>query len=159
MVASKQQPTRFNPTIFNVPSTYILRPSTRTVTADLLRRRAEHNDGQLATLEELTLHQFDIERIAPVLQMDIAWMLTAIITGRLPAAWAPWALFRGAAAVAFTYNFSADAASIADCPLAAARLVADAVVAFDSTTLVAAADGNSGSEQPRLVLVLLDGDG
>ncbi|KAJ3035374.1 Protein tilB [Rhizophlyctis rosea] len=30
---------------------------------DLLRKRAEHNDGDLSTLREITLHQFDIERI------------------------------------------------------------------------------------------------
>ncbi|KAL2916933.1 hypothetical protein HK105_203365 [Polyrhizophydium stewartii] len=29
----------------------------------LLRKRAEHNDGDLSTLREVTLHQFDIERI------------------------------------------------------------------------------------------------
>ncbi|XP_042222766.1 dynein axonemal assembly factor 11-like [Homarus americanus] len=33
------------------------------VTADLVRRRAEHNDGELATLEELSLHQQDIHKI------------------------------------------------------------------------------------------------
>ncbi|KAL7752460.1 hypothetical protein RI367_001994 [Sorochytrium milnesiophthora] len=33
------------------------------ITLDLLRRRAEHNDGELSTLEEITLHQFDIEKI------------------------------------------------------------------------------------------------
>ncbi|KAJ3057130.1 Protein tilB [Rhizophlyctis rosea] len=30
---------------------------------DLLRKRAEHNDGDLSTLREITLHQFDIEKI------------------------------------------------------------------------------------------------
>ncbi|KAJ3113698.1 Protein tilB [Phlyctochytrium bullatum] len=29
----------------------------------LIRRRAEHNDGELSTLKEVTLHQFDIEKI------------------------------------------------------------------------------------------------
>ncbi|KAI8926626.1 hypothetical protein BC831DRAFT_455977 [Entophlyctis helioformis] len=29
----------------------------------LLRRRAEHNDGELSSLKEVTLHQFDIEKI------------------------------------------------------------------------------------------------
>lgn len=29
----------------------------------LLRRRADHNDGIVSTLREVTLHQFDIERI------------------------------------------------------------------------------------------------
>lgn len=33
------------------------------ISLDLLRRRAEHNEGVLETLEEITLHQFDIERI------------------------------------------------------------------------------------------------
>ncbi|KAJ1558548.1 hypothetical protein HK405_013433, partial [Cladochytrium tenue] len=30
---------------------------------ELLRRRAEHNEGELSSLREVTLHQFDIERI------------------------------------------------------------------------------------------------
>ncbi|KAJ3290494.1 Protein tilB [Borealophlyctis nickersoniae] len=30
---------------------------------DLLHKRAEHNDGELSTLKEVTLHQFDIEKI------------------------------------------------------------------------------------------------
>ncbi|EIE23977.1 outer arm dynein light chain 1 [Coccomyxa subellipsoidea C-169] len=33
------------------------------ITVELLRKRAEHNDGLLATLEEITLHQQNIERI------------------------------------------------------------------------------------------------
>lgn len=33
------------------------------VDKDLLRKRAEHNDGELSSLEEITLHQFDIEKI------------------------------------------------------------------------------------------------
>ncbi|KAI9220830.1 hypothetical protein BC828DRAFT_415354 [Blastocladiella britannica] len=33
------------------------------ITRELLLRRAEHNDGDLATLREITLHQFDLERI------------------------------------------------------------------------------------------------
>lgn len=33
------------------------------ITIDLLRRRAEHNEKNLRTLEEITLHQFDIEKI------------------------------------------------------------------------------------------------
>ncbi|XP_050725991.1 dynein axonemal assembly factor 11-like isoform X2 [Eriocheir sinensis] len=33
------------------------------ITLDLVRKRAEHNDGELSTLEELSLHQQDIERI------------------------------------------------------------------------------------------------
>lgn len=34
-----------------------------TVTKELLVKRAEHNDGDLSTLEEITLHQYDIEKI------------------------------------------------------------------------------------------------
>ncbi|KAI9144945.1 hypothetical protein BKA69DRAFT_1025371 [Paraphysoderma sedebokerense] len=34
-----------------------------TVTEQLLRKRAEHNDGELSSLQEITLHQFDIEKI------------------------------------------------------------------------------------------------
>ncbi|XP_029971908.1 dynein axonemal assembly factor 11 [Salarias fasciatus] len=33
------------------------------VTEDMVRRRAEHNEGQIFSLEELSLHQQDIERI------------------------------------------------------------------------------------------------
>lgn len=33
------------------------------VTLDLLRRRAEHNDGVLHTLEEVALHQCELERV------------------------------------------------------------------------------------------------
>ena len=33
------------------------------VTPDLVRRRAEHNEGEIFSLEELSLHQLDIERI------------------------------------------------------------------------------------------------
>jgi protein TilB len=33
------------------------------ITAELLRRRAEHNLGELSNLEEVTLHQFEIEKI------------------------------------------------------------------------------------------------
>lgn len=33
------------------------------ITEELLRKRAEHNDGILSSLKEITLHQFDIEKI------------------------------------------------------------------------------------------------
>ncbi|XP_045110127.1 dynein axonemal assembly factor 11-like isoform X2 [Portunus trituberculatus] len=33
------------------------------ITLDLVRKRAEHNEGQVSTLEELSLHQQDIEKI------------------------------------------------------------------------------------------------
>ncbi|KAJ3352912.1 Protein tilB [Entophlyctis luteolus] len=33
------------------------------LTQELLRKRAEHNDGELSTLKEVALHQFDIEKI------------------------------------------------------------------------------------------------
>ena len=33
------------------------------VTEDLVRRRAEHNDKEIFSLEELSLHQCDVERI------------------------------------------------------------------------------------------------
>jgi len=33
------------------------------ITPELLRKRSEHNEGQLSNLEEISLHQFDIERI------------------------------------------------------------------------------------------------
>jgi protein TilB len=33
------------------------------INEELLRKRAEHNDGILSTLEEVSLHQFEIEKI------------------------------------------------------------------------------------------------
>ena len=33
------------------------------ITEDFLRKRAEHNEGMLSTLEEITLHQLNIMRI------------------------------------------------------------------------------------------------
>lgn len=33
------------------------------VSEDLIRRRAEHNNGEIFSLEEVSLHQQDIERI------------------------------------------------------------------------------------------------
>ena len=33
------------------------------ITLDLLRRRSEHNEGMVSSLEEVTLHQFEIEKI------------------------------------------------------------------------------------------------
>ncbi|KAI9176163.1 hypothetical protein H9P43_006528 [Blastocladiella emersonii ATCC 22665] len=37
--------------------------SVRAITRELLLRRAEHNNGDLDTLREITLHQFDLEKI------------------------------------------------------------------------------------------------
>ncbi|KAJ3325843.1 Protein tilB [Boothiomyces sp. JEL0866] len=37
--------------------------TTQSVDEALLRRRSEHNDGELTTLKEVSLHQFDIEKI------------------------------------------------------------------------------------------------
>ena len=37
------------------------------LTEQLIRKKAEHHDGPLTTLEELTLHQLELERIEPVL--------------------------------------------------------------------------------------------
>uniref|UniRef100_A0A3Q1FRX6 Leucine-rich repeat-containing protein 6 n=1 Tax=Acanthochromis polyacanthus TaxID=80966 RepID=A0A3Q1FRX6_9TELE len=42
---------------------YSEEPVHRTVTEDLIRRRAEHNDCEIFSLEEVSLHQQDIERI------------------------------------------------------------------------------------------------
>jgi len=36
------------------------------ITRALVQRRAEHNDGQLSTLEELALHQEELEGINEV---------------------------------------------------------------------------------------------
>ncbi len=33
------------------------------ITVELLRKRSEHNEGRLSTLREITLHQFNIEKI------------------------------------------------------------------------------------------------
>ena len=33
------------------------------VTVDLVRKRSEHNEGEISTLEEITLHQENIDRI------------------------------------------------------------------------------------------------
>lgn len=33
------------------------------ITLELLRSRAEHNEGCLSSLEEIALHQFEIEKI------------------------------------------------------------------------------------------------
>jgi len=33
------------------------------ITSDLLRKRAEHNEGCLSNLKEITLHQYEIEKI------------------------------------------------------------------------------------------------
>ena len=33
------------------------------ITREFLLKRAEHNDGDLESLEEITLHQFDIEKL------------------------------------------------------------------------------------------------
>jgi protein TilB len=37
------------------------------ITVDLIRRKAEHNEGLIHTLEEISLHQEELEAIAPVL--------------------------------------------------------------------------------------------
>ena len=42
-------------------------PPRRHITLDLLRRRSEHNDGLVSTLEELALHQEELESIGPIL--------------------------------------------------------------------------------------------
>ena len=33
------------------------------ITLEMIRRRAEHNEGMVSTLEEVSLHQQEIERI------------------------------------------------------------------------------------------------
>jgi protein TilB len=33
------------------------------ITEELIRKRAEHNEGVISTLEEISLHQFEIEKI------------------------------------------------------------------------------------------------
>jgi protein TilB len=36
------------------------------VTVDLVRKRSEHNEGEISTLEEIALHQENIDRIEGV---------------------------------------------------------------------------------------------
>ena len=33
------------------------------ITEELIRKRSEHNEGVISTLEEISLHQFDLEKI------------------------------------------------------------------------------------------------
>jgi len=47
------------------------------ITSELLRSRAEHNEGQLSNLEEIALHQFEIEKIEVV--GDICRNLTILL--------------------------------------------------------------------------------
>lgn len=42
-------------------------PHRRHITLDLLRRRSEHNEGLVSTLEELALHQEELTSIGPIL--------------------------------------------------------------------------------------------
>lgn len=48
--------------IFSFILAISLQSTPRAVTEELVRRRAEHNEGDIATLEELSLHQQDLER-------------------------------------------------------------------------------------------------
>ncbi|KAM9322281.1 dynein axonemal assembly factor 11 [Pholidichthys leucotaenia] len=48
---------------FGVPSMFRTSAAPACFTEELVRRRAEHNDGEIFSLEELSLHQQDIERI------------------------------------------------------------------------------------------------
>ena len=41
--------------------------SKRIITLDLLRKRSEHNEGLVSTLEELALHQEELQSIGPIL--------------------------------------------------------------------------------------------
>ncbi|EOD26496.1 hypothetical protein EMIHUDRAFT_205561 [Emiliania huxleyi CCMP1516] len=42
------------------------------LTEDLIRRKAEHNEGMLSTLEEVALHQLDIDRIETLMSKAAA---------------------------------------------------------------------------------------
>ena len=54
------------------------------ITADLLRRRAEHNEGCLSNLKEITLHQFEIDTIELVgdlcRELQILYLQNNLIT-------------------------------------------------------------------------------
>ena len=39
----------------------------RIITLDLLRKRSEHNEGLVSSLEELALHQEELQSIGPIL--------------------------------------------------------------------------------------------
>lgn len=53
----------------NIPTNMVLSPNTRLVpcrplvTEEMIRSRAEHNEGEIFSLEEVSLHQQDLERI------------------------------------------------------------------------------------------------
>eukprot|EP00762_Andalucia_godoyi_P006445 ANDGO_02901.mRNA.1 Protein tilB homolog len=53
------------------------------ITEELLRKRAEHNEGELSTLREVTLHQFELERITVVgdvcRQLEILYLQNNLI--------------------------------------------------------------------------------
>jgi protein TilB len=51
------------------------------ITRELLRKRAEHNEGMITTLEEISLHQEELESINAVLG---TYLLSAALT-TLPA--------------------------------------------------------------------------
>ncbi len=49
--------------IDQIRSVNLKREMTQRITKELLRKRAEHNEGMLSTLEEVSLHQQDLVRI------------------------------------------------------------------------------------------------
>ena len=50
------------------------------ITKKLLRKRAEHNEGLLGTLEEISLHQEEIEGINEVRTVDGMGIFTVVRT-------------------------------------------------------------------------------
>ncbi len=53
------------------------------LTEDLIRRKAEHNEGMLSTLEEVALHQLDIDRIETLnhcRQLKIVYLQSNLIS-------------------------------------------------------------------------------
>ena len=49
----------------SIPQTYFKYQTKHEIIVDkeLLKKRSEHNNGELSTLEEISLHQFDLEKI------------------------------------------------------------------------------------------------
>ena len=51
----------------------------RYITLDLIRKRSEHNECLVSTLEEIALHQEELEAVGPILGRClhvVAWLVT-----------------------------------------------------------------------------------
>ena len=50
------------------------------LTEDLIRKKAEHNEGMLSTLEEIALHQLDIDRIEVLIYRTLGPRASALLS-------------------------------------------------------------------------------